>query len=59
MDVPLARTPVYHVLLVGIDAYAEPIRSLQGCVKDVSLMEEFLYDAAAAGYLVAAAGCGI
>ncbi|MEZ5218227.1 MAG: caspase family protein [Ilumatobacteraceae bacterium] len=31
-----------HALLVGIDAYAEPVRPLGGCRNDVRYLEEYL-----------------
>ncbi|MBM7845940.1 caspase family protein [Herpetosiphon giganteus] len=38
-------TPTIYALLVGIDEYAAPqIRSLHGCVNDISSFENFLYE---------------
>jgi hypothetical protein len=41
--------PVYHVVLIGIDAY--PQQPLKGCVDDALAVEAFLREAVAAGHL--------
>jgi hypothetical protein len=36
--------PVYHVLLIGVDAYPAGFNSLAGCVNDIDAVEAVLFD---------------
>jgi uncharacterized caspase-like protein len=36
--------PVYHVLLIGVDAYPAGFNSLSGCVNDIDAIEGVLFD---------------
>ena len=36
--------PVYHVLLIGVDAYPAGFNSLAGCVNDIDAIEGLLFD---------------
>src|SRR5215216_683521 len=36
------KTPTYHVLLIGIDAYPQGYNSLTGCVNDIDAIEQVL-----------------
>ena len=36
--------PVYHVLLIGVDAYPAGFNSLAGCVNDIDAVEGVLFD---------------
>lgn len=42
MSDPQARTPLYHVLLIGIAAYPEGVRQLLGPVHDIDAIEDLL-----------------
>ncbi|MCW5881096.1 MAG: hypothetical protein KIS91_09220, partial [Anaerolineae bacterium] len=39
-----SSAPLYHVLLVGIDAYPPRYSSLSGCVNDIDAIEGLLLD---------------
>src|SRR5690242_3304813 len=42
-----AAAPVYHVLLIGVDAYPADYNSLQGCINDIDAVEAVLRDSQA------------
>ncbi|MEL7248533.1 MAG: caspase family protein [Bacteroidota bacterium] len=39
---PISNAPKIYALLVGIDAYQEPIRRLSGCIKDIDRVAAYL-----------------
>jgi hypothetical protein len=41
--------PLYHVLLIGIDAYPPGYNSLSGCVNDIDAIEQLLLDTPGVG----------
>src|ERR1700694_5139515 len=44
MSDPTLPDPLYHVLLIGIDAYPPGYNSLSGCVNDIDAIEQLLLD---------------
>ena len=44
MSEPTLPVPLYHVLLIGIDAYPPGYNSLSGCVNDIDAIERLLLD---------------
>ena len=44
MPEPSPAAPLYHVLLIGIDAYPPGYNSLSGCVNDIDAIEQLLLD---------------
>lgn len=42
--------PIYHVLLIGIDAYPPGHNSLTGCVNDIDAIEQLLLDPSGIGF---------
>src|SRR5205807_2087717 len=40
----LSRRPIYHVLLIGCDAYPQPYNRLSGCVNDIDAIERLLLE---------------
>ena len=47
---PDRTAPVYHVLLIGIDAYPPAYNSLSGCVNDIDAIEQILLDPPGIGF---------
>jgi hypothetical protein len=44
MTVTGSSAPVYHVVLIGVDAYPAGFNSLAGCVNDIDAIEGVLFD---------------